>query len=113
MSQRDTSLDSVGGLMILHMISFHLRGYLGYEVLDLENVLFFFFMPWFFFKAGMFWKMDSIKNVVVKGYCRLLKPFIIFSIIGHLCFCIRLFVERDYNWVHYVLSPFKALLRYG
>ena len=61
----------------------------------------------------MFWKMDSIKNVVVKGYCRLLKPFIIFSIIGHLCFCIRLFVERDYNWVHYVLSPFKGLLRYG
>lgn len=51
MSQRDTSLDSVGGLMILHMISFHLRGYLGYEVLDLENFLFFLFHAMVFFQG--------------------------------------------------------------
>lgn len=66
MSQRDTSLDSVGGLMILHMISFHLRGYLGYEVLDLENFLFFFFMPYFFSRQVCFGKWIVLRMLLPK-----------------------------------------------
>lgn len=101
--------------MIVHMIYFHLRGYfqISNQIGKLEDFILFFFMPWFFFKAGFFWKENTIENVIRQGYKRLIKPFIIFSIIGHLLYCVQLYIEKDYYWGHYILSPFKALLRYG
>lgn len=41
-------------------------------------------MPWFFFKAGMFFKKESVSKVVKKSFKRLLIPFIVFTIIGEL-----------------------------
>lgn len=46
-----------------------------------EKVLFM-FMPWFFFKAGLFYKSASLSSVVSKSFHRLLVPWIIFGLIG-------------------------------
>lgn len=39
-------------------------------------------MPWFFFKAGMLFKKESVGKVVKKSFRRLILPFIVFTIIG-------------------------------
>lgn len=41
-----------------------------------------FFMPWFFYKAGMFFKEKPIKKIIISSTERLLIPFMVFSIIG-------------------------------
>ncbi len=41
-------------------------------------------MPWFFFKAGMFFKKEPLGKVIKKSYQRLIIPFIVFTIVGEL-----------------------------
>lgn len=68
------------------------------------NILFF-FMPWFFYKSGMFFKEKRIYEKIVYVWKRYLIPFVIFSIIGHFFHCIKLLINGDYNITHYVIFP--------
>lgn len=43
----------------------------------------------------------------------MLVPYILFSFIGHLLKCLKMFVEGETNWVHYVLTPIKQILVSG
>ena len=78
--KRDTSLDAIAGLLILHMITLHCVqntiGQLGqYEII---SSILMFFMPWFFFKNGMFindkstfnWKKDASRLIFRYWSCR-------------------------------------------
>ena len=69
--------------MILWMMLGHVgASRLGYIVPDLIVFLrriFFFFMPWFFYKSGMFRKPQGVRII---GGGKLLKPFAMWSIIG-------------------------------
>lgn len=69
MKKRDASLDSVAGLLIIYMILYHI--FLGcgmaealssYWMLSLS-----FFMFWFFYKSGMFYKDKTCKEVLLGG----------------------------------------------
>ena len=40
-------------------------------------------------------------------------PFMVFSLVGHLLQCVKLFMEGDTNWVHYILSPIKQIMLSG
>ena len=40
-------------------------------------------------------------------------PFIVFSLVGHLLQCVKMFVRGDTNWVHYILSPIKQVVLSG
>lgn len=75
--------------------------------------LFFYFMPWFFFKAGQFYKPKPLKEVVKDSYKRLLVPFCVFSFLGHLLYCLCLYLKGDSNIIHYTLSFIKAILFSG
>lgn len=75
----------------------------------LEQALFY-FMPWFFFKAGQFFRVKPLKQVVSDSYKRLIVPFIIFSILGHLLYCLSLYLQNDYNFIHYTFSFVKAII---
>lgn len=33
-----------------------------------------------------------------------------FSFVGHLLQCVKMFMEGDTNWVHYILSPVKQIM---
>lgn len=59
--KRDDSLDFVAGLLMLVVI-FHHAGVLVSKPLSLMH-FFNFFMPWFFFKAGLFHKEETKMNV--------------------------------------------------
>lgn len=75
---RDYSFDIVAAILMV-VVVFHHAGVLvsgPYSVMHVFN----FFMPWFFFKAGMFHKSDEkLKKMIEKTFFRLFIP---------LCFCI-------------------------
>ena len=115
MTKRIDYLDQVAGILICYMMLMHI---LLWKKIPLENDSLWleplkFFMFWFFFKSGMFYREKLSKDILIGGCKRLIVPFVIFSIVGHLLLCIKLLQEGDYNWMHYVLSPIKSILLNG
>lgn len=84
MKKRNTFLDVVAGIFIIWMVYIHFSDITKYEIPYAKylNYFFFIFMPWFFFKSGMFHKQSSYHETVKKGFKRLVVPFIYFTIIG-------------------------------
>lgn len=84
-NQRLTYIDALAGILILHMIFIvhcaKLCGINGMGI-DIEMLLMQFFMPWFFFKSGMFFREKSLKKNFKNCFQHLVKPYIIFSLIG-------------------------------
>lgn len=85
MKQRDTTIDMAAGFLIIVMMMGHVMQGAGlFETTFYEPLhWFFFFMPWFFFKAGMFHRNQSV-NKCLTGGKKLLQPFAIFTILGYL-----------------------------
>lgn len=107
--------DAGNGLLVIWMIIYHIFQYS--KIIDnFQNTLFslfYFFMPFFFYKAGVFWRKKNISDVIKSSYKRFFIPYIVFLVIGHLQWCLNIYLENDYNWQHYFLSPFKAILKFG
>ena len=58
--ERDNSIDAVAGIMILYTILMHLGATNEFgEFVDSLHYVFFCFMAWFFFKAGLFCKVET------------------------------------------------------
>lgn len=113
MRDRDNSIDIVAGLLIIHVILGHIFqwAHMNSFYAPVNRVLVF-FMPWFFFKSGMFFK-EKPYNQVLLNTKRLLLPFAVFSLIGQFFWSIMMFVDGDRVISHYLLSPFKTLLAEG
>ena len=47
-----------------------------------------FFMPWFFYKSGQFFRKQSLKEQVTKDTHKLLRTFVIWSAIGYVMFLV-------------------------
>ena len=112
--KRDTSLDAVAGLLILHMITLHCIqntiGQLGqYEIIS--NMLMF-FMPWFFFKNGMFIN-ESVSFDWRKESNRLLRPFVLYSFIGLVIGSFYYCIAKDEIFWKYVLKSIYGLFKNG
>lgn len=91
-NRRDNSIDAVAGIMILYTILMHMgaKGEFG-DFVDNLHYLFFCFMAWFFFKAGLFCKVEtdferSMKNV---------ESVLLFHGL-HLLFLVFSFITSDY-----------------
>lgn len=111
---RNASLDTIAGLLIIHMIILHciqnVIGNLGiYKIV--ANLLFF-FMPWFFFKNGMFIKSNTNINWQ-KEINRLIKPFMIFSTIGFITFAFNAYYIQKTSLWEYSLKSIYGLLKNG
>lgn len=78
-------LDVLSGILIINMILVHIECMTGFPYSKFGRFLSF-FMPWFFFKAGMFTRKQQISTCVKKSFNRLLAPFIVYSIIGELIY---------------------------
>ena len=98
---RNTWLDSIAGLLILRMILGHYVSYVGLK----DSLLFhsldilFFYMPWFFFKSGMFYcatdGWEHWKSIFFKNFRALMIPYFRFSILGILVGIIYYQVTKD------------------
>lgn len=82
-------LDAVHGLLVLYMMFMHLLGFaigtVSKYYYPLTHFLSF-FMAWFYFKAGMFYKERTIVNVLKNSSRRLLLPAVVYSLIGFLLY---------------------------
>lgn len=108
-------MDFIAGILILYMIMVHLSQNIG---IYNGRVLFYmqflnFYMPWFFYKGGQYFKINEFKNLFAYGTKRLIYPYIKYSIIGYLVYCVCLLLKGDYNWIHYILTPIKSFLLSG
>ena len=115
MTKRIDYLDQVAGILICYMMLMHI---LLWKKIPLENDSLWleplkFFMFWFFFKSGMFYKQKTTKDCVIRGGKKLLYPFIIFSLLGYIIHTSVMYMSGDRNWKHYLLTPAKELLLGG
>lgn len=111
---RDDSLDFIAGFFILYVILYHCLQWAGLQKSLLFELMKYlgFFMPWFFFKGGMFFKPQDAKSALINSSKRLLRPFILWSLIGHCVYMICIFNDP----IHIdslLLNPLKQILKLG
>ena len=85
MPARNKAMDTVGGIMILFMILRHcLIGTMKTSVFGgvVAYYPLLFFMAWFFFKGGMYYREETLPVCISKGFWRLLVPYVVFSAIA-------------------------------
>lgn len=115
--ERDCSLDTVGGVMILYMIFMHccqFAGMMDWEVEQFLAVAFNCFMAWFFFKSGMFHREgQNVREVATRTLPKLLRPYVAFSVAGYFVYCVVLWSRGDCDLIHYTLSIVKSILFTG
>lgn len=102
-------LDEVCGLLIIYMTLTHIMICSDVVFEGQTMCVLSFFMPWFFFKSGMFYKDKTFRSTL-RGWKKMIIPYVVYSIIGHIIYCTRIYFEGDTNWIHYVLSPIKQIL---
>ena len=112
-------LDVISGLLIIHMIVGHtiqFSGLYGTGVFydNISRVLFF-FMPWFYFKAGLFIsRKGDLRSWIEKDARRLLVPYVIFTIIGSVFYIAYMFCMRsDMPWWKILASPAYEVITKG
>jgi len=116
---RNESLDMVSGVMVLWMMIFHL-----FQWAEITDSLFyktvlqwlFFFLPWFYFKSGMFFKPDSDNSIIEytkKRVNAILYPLLIWFAIGYLIQWPELIIVYKRPLWKILVSPLYNFLRYG
>lgn len=86
-SHRDHHLDVICGVMILYMTYIHYVDVTAWqEVYTLSFKFIPFFMPWFYFKGGIFFSIGEVnRRYVVNNFKRLIIPTLGFTLFGLLC----------------------------
>lgn len=83
--RRDSSIDAVGGVLIIYMILTHVPPRLGGEYFacyEYLSAVLFFFMAWFYFKSGMFSHPVTLMNTLRKYIDKLIRPYLMYSLLG-------------------------------
>ena len=82
--QRLIYLDIAAGIMTIWVMVFHAI-YPMYGTDELKVVPWlYYFMPWFFYKAGMMYQLRPMRDEIRGGWKKLIVSFIIWSFIGYL-----------------------------
>ena len=114
--KRNDTLDILSGILIIWMIVYHSFQWANMTESNLFVVLiriFYFFMPWFYFKSGFVLNNKRpLKKVIEKGVTHILTPLIIWGLIGYLIFVFSTFVIEEAVWKT-VIKPFYYLLKTG
>lgn len=109
---RNSSLDWVCGLMMIRIIIGHIYFYCGaswpLETIRIMDIILFANMPWFFFKAGMFFKNYPTNNVIRSSSKRLLIPWAVFGVLGLIQ--VTILVHEPSDIIHRIISACKTVL---
>ena len=79
---------------------------------DLYRV-FFFFMPWFFFKSGMFAKTTSLMSCITSSFRKLLIPYMVFSVFGYAAYAVKQIILGDISIQRMIIEPASSLIFTG
>lgn len=116
-TSRNESFDLINGIMIMWMVSYHAFqwGHLvESSVFKYLIQFFFFFMPWFYFKSGVFYnKNHPIEELILKDVGRLILPMITWTLIGYFITVPKLiYYEQQPLW-KVVVWPFYSFFSSG
>ena len=118
-NQRADFLDQLSGLMLCHMMLLHALQHAGLYTQghfyhDQIALILFLFMPWFYFKGGMFLsKKRPVKEWIQRDTKRLLIPFIAFTIIGSIILLPFDILLSDKSAPRLILSYIASVFRAG
>ena len=108
--------DALCGVMLLFMMHHHLCGMCGIEesaIHMLPYKFLYFYIAYFFFKAGVFFQpKKTIKEVCIQSFKRLLIPYIVFGIIGYIWFGANSLGLSAHEW-KYWWWPIHQILAIG
>lgn len=110
MEKRTEYVDLAAGIMIAWMIFGHTASHASYEgdFLIIGKYLSF-FMPWFFYKSGFFYKRKTLTEIINNGAKKLILPFVVYSLIGQFVYYICLAVEHNISFRSFVYQPLRCL----
>lgn len=111
-TQRQDYLDCAHGLMIMHVMIYHLCFSINNNYKALYSILhtLSFFMAWFFFKSGMFYRERTLFETALRCIKKLIVPYFIFSIVA---FDVYYFVKHpivDFSMEWRILYLFGTLI---
>lgn len=94
------------------MILGHCSFFTGFGYISLHSI-FGFFMPWFFYKSGLFFSIGGCKKLLKKDANKLLRSFVIYSLIGWMVWGICGLVDGSLDIKSCIMLPLKSFLRNG
>ena len=119
MKERNCSLDMVCGILVINMILLHTYSAVNISdafLCSIQNRAICFFMPWFFFKSGMYYRIEpSSKSLASNCAIKYLKPFVLYAFLGEIVWIIKdLILGNECNlrtiFVDLLHIPYKGSL---
>lgn len=115
-THRDNTLDIVAGILIIrmifghYMVMCHLKDSILYESLN----LLFFYMPWFFYKSGMFCSSNrkNTQQYLISNTKKFIIPYIFFSVAGTLIALITA-IPLDKSLLQIILNECRSVIFTG
>ncbi len=104
-------IDVVAGLMIAWMILGHCT-FLSHYQLSFHKYLGF-FMPWFFYKSGIFFSVKDQTIILKRDASKLLRYFCVYSLIGWIVWCICGLVDGSLTLNSIVIRTVSKIFRRG
>lgn len=104
-AHRDSGIDTLAGFFVLYIAVGHALHLYHLPTSELcPSPLLYFFMPWFFYKGGMYFKHKDDIVALKQNAKRLIKPFLLWTIIGCVVFCLLSFftnhpIHTPITWV--------------
>lgn len=104
-------VDAIAGFMIAWMILGHCS-YFSHTVLPFAKFLGF-YMPWFFYKSGMFFIAKPSMKLYINDARKLLRCYIVYSAIGWLIWCVCGLIDGSLSLERCIWRPIYAFIHQG
>lgn len=111
LKSRERYVDAVAGIMIAWMILIHCN-YFSETRLHFAKFLGF-YMPWFFYKSGMFFTPKESTFLIKKDAKKLLRYFIVYSFIGWGVWCVCGLTDGSLVFKECINDPVRQFLHHG
>lgn len=113
---RISHYDLAGGILILWIMAFHpMSQNWVFDPEDVRVVLPYlvFSMPWFFYKAGHFFKVMDCREGVKKDVRKLLFPFLKWTAVGYAIYLVMQLIDGTFTWHSCVVEALDVFSVYG
>ena len=115
--KRRAYIDVVAGLMILWMVIDHCRFISGMNIPLIKNIpvehLLGFYMPWFYYKSGLFFYDKGQRELLKKDTSKLLHYFIVYSLVGWITWCFCGYLDHSLHSTDFLVIPIKNFIKKG
>lgn len=105
-------IDAVAGIMIIWMILCHVA-YFSHISLPSFIKYLGFYMPWFFYKSGMFFSKKNQVILLRKDASKLLRYFVVYSVVGWFIWCVCGLTDSSLTLRDCLIKPISVFFHTG